>query len=83
MLPRSKVRAPIGDMLEVVMFLIVQHIANNNDGKVFGIEVGFRDDGQDDLANQTRVTVSFWWHGDARHAVKHSVSGALFCRSVA
>jgi hypothetical protein len=26
----------------VVAFLIVQHIANNNDGKVFGVQIGFR-----------------------------------------
>jgi hypothetical protein len=30
----------------VVAFLIVQHIANNNDGKVFGIQIGFRLDRQ-------------------------------------
>lgn len=28
----------------VVIFLIVQHIANNNDGKVFGIQIGFQID---------------------------------------
>jgi hypothetical protein len=30
----------------VVAFLIVQHIANNNDGKVFGVQIGFRFDCQ-------------------------------------
>jgi hypothetical protein len=30
----------------VVTFLVVQHIANNNDGKVFGIQIGFRVDHQ-------------------------------------
>ncbi len=28
--------------LIVALFLIVQHIANNNDGKVFGIQIGLR-----------------------------------------
>ncbi len=28
--------------LLVAAFLIVQHIADNNDGKVFGIQIGFR-----------------------------------------
>jgi hypothetical protein len=36
-----------GITLLVVAFLIVQHIANNNDGKVFGIQIGFRLDRQD------------------------------------
>ena len=31
----------------VVAFLIVQHIADNNDGKVFGIQIGFRLDRPD------------------------------------
>jgi hypothetical protein len=31
-----------GITLLVVAFLIVQHIANNNDGKVFGIQIGYR-----------------------------------------
>ena len=31
----------------VVTFLIVQNIANNNDGKVFGIQIGFRFDRPD------------------------------------
>ena len=31
-----------GMILLVVTFLVVQHIANNNDGKVFGIQIGFR-----------------------------------------
>jgi Na+-driven multidrug efflux pump len=33
--------------LLVVAFLIVQHIANNNDGKVFGIQIGFQLDRED------------------------------------
>ena len=36
-----------GITLLVVTFLIVQHIANNNDGKVFGIQIGFQLDRQD------------------------------------
>jgi hypothetical protein len=36
-----------GITLLVVTFLVVQHIANNNDGKVFGIQIGFRVDHQD------------------------------------
>lgn len=28
--------------LVVVLFLIVQHIADNNNGKVFGIQIGFQ-----------------------------------------
>jgi hypothetical protein len=36
-----------GITLLVVTFLVVQHIANNNDGKVFGIQFGFRVDHQD------------------------------------
>ena len=31
-----------GITLLVVAFLVVQHIANNNDGKVFGIQIGFQ-----------------------------------------
>ena len=31
----------------VVAFLVVQQIANNNDGKVFGIQIGFQLDHQD------------------------------------
>ena len=37
-----------GITLLVVAFLVVQHIANNNDGKVFGIQIGFQLDHQDD-----------------------------------
>lgn len=33
--------------LIVVAFLIVQSIANNNDGKVFGVQIGLRLDRQD------------------------------------
>jgi len=33
--------------LLVVVFLIVQQIADNNDGKVFGIQIGFQLDAQD------------------------------------
>ena len=36
-----------GITLLVVTFLVVQHIANNNDGKVFGIQIGFRVDHRD------------------------------------
>ena len=36
-----------GITLLVVTFLVVQHFANNNDGKVFGIQIGFRVDHQD------------------------------------
>ena len=36
-----------GIALLVVVFLVVQHIANNNDGKVFGIQIGFQLDHQD------------------------------------
>ena len=36
-----------GITLVVVTFLVVQHIANNNDGKVFGIQIGFQLDYQD------------------------------------
>jgi hypothetical protein len=32
-----------------VAFLIVQHIANNNDGRVFGVQIGLRPDRQDIL----------------------------------
>ena len=35
-----------GITLLVVTFLVVQHIANNNDGKVFAIQIGFRVDHQ-------------------------------------
>jgi hypothetical protein len=31
-----------GVTMLAVAFLIVQHIADNNDGKVFGIQIGFR-----------------------------------------
>jgi len=34
-------------ILLVLAFLIVQRIANNNQGKVFGIQIGFRLDSQD------------------------------------
>jgi len=33
-----------GITILVVTFLIIQHIANNNDGKVFGIQIGLRFD---------------------------------------
>ena len=36
-----------GITLIVVAFLVVQHIADNNHGKVFGIQIGFRLDRQD------------------------------------
>src|SRR6476646_10127799 len=36
-----------GITLLVVAFLVVQNIANNNDGKVFGIQIGFQPDQQD------------------------------------
>jgi hypothetical protein len=36
-----------GITLLVVAFLVVQQIANNNDGKVFGIQIGFQLDHQD------------------------------------
>ena len=36
-----------GITLLVVAFLIVQHIADNNQGKVFGIQIGFLLDRQD------------------------------------
>jgi len=36
----------VGIIILVVAFLIVQHIANNNNGKVFGIQIGFRLDQQ-------------------------------------
>ena len=32
----------------VIAFLVVQHIANNNDGKVFGIQIGLQLDRQGD-----------------------------------
>jgi hypothetical protein len=35
-----------GVTMLVVAFLIVQHVANNNDGKVFGVQIGFRLDRQ-------------------------------------
>jgi hypothetical protein len=35
-----------GVTMLVVAFLIVQHIANNNDGKFFGVQIGFRFDRQ-------------------------------------
>jgi hypothetical protein len=35
-----------GVTMLVVAFLIFQHIADNNDGKVFGVQIGFRLDGQ-------------------------------------
>jgi hypothetical protein len=38
-----------GITLLVVAFLIIQHIANNNDGKVFGVQIGLRLDRQDIL----------------------------------
>jgi Na+-driven multidrug efflux pump len=37
----------VGITILVVTFLVVQHIANNNHGKVFGIQIGFRLDRQD------------------------------------
>ena len=36
-----------GITLVVVAFLVVQHMANNNDGKVFGIQIGVQLDHQD------------------------------------
>ena len=39
-----------GVTMLVVAFLIVQHIANNNDGKVFGVQIGFRLDRQNSSA---------------------------------
>ena len=36
--------------LIVVLFLIVQHIADNNNGKVFGIQIGFQPDLQNNRA---------------------------------
>jgi hypothetical protein len=41
-----------GVTMLVVAFLIVQHIANNNDGKVFGVQIGFRLDRQNARATQ-------------------------------
>src|SRR5215475_10342996 len=38
-----------GITILVVAFLIVQHIANNNDGKIFGVQIGLRLDRQDVL----------------------------------
>ena len=38
-----------GITILVVAFLIVQHIANNNDGRVFGVQIGWRRDRQDIL----------------------------------
>jgi hypothetical protein len=38
-----------GITILVVAFLMVQHIANNNDGKVFGVQIGLRRDRQDIL----------------------------------
>jgi hypothetical protein len=35
-----------GVTMLVVAFLIFQHIADNNDGKVFGVQIGFRLDRQ-------------------------------------
>ena len=40
-----------GVIMLVAAFLIVQHIANNNDGKVFGVQIGFRLDCQSARAN--------------------------------
>jgi hypothetical protein len=37
----------VGINLLVVTFLLIQSIANSNDGKVFGIQIGFRLDQQD------------------------------------
>jgi hypothetical protein len=36
----------VGIILLVVAFLVVQQIANNNDGKVFGIQIGLQLDHQ-------------------------------------
>ena len=36
-----------GITIVVVAFLIIQHIANNNDGNVFGVQIGLRLDRQD------------------------------------
>jgi hypothetical protein len=38
-----------GITILVVAFLIIQHIANNNDGKVFGVQIGLRVDRRDIL----------------------------------
>jgi hypothetical protein len=39
----------VGITILVVAFLIIQHIANNNDGRVFGVQIGLRLDRQDIL----------------------------------
>jgi hypothetical protein len=39
----------VGITILVAAFLIVQHIANNNDGKVFGVQIGLRLDRQEVL----------------------------------
>src|SRR5260370_1273537 len=36
-----------GVTIVVAAFLIIQHIANNNDGRVFGVQIGLRLDRQD------------------------------------
>ena len=38
-----------GITILVAAFLTIQHIANNNDGKVFGVQIGLRLDRQDAL----------------------------------
>ena len=44
---RTAVYIAVGINLLVVTFLVIQNIANSNDGKVFGIQIGFRLDQQD------------------------------------
>jgi hypothetical protein len=46
---RSAFFVAAGITILVVAFLIFQHIANNNDGKVFGVQIGWRGDRQDIL----------------------------------
>ena len=47
--------AAAGIAVVVVAFLIVQNIANNNNGKVFGVQIGFRLERQCDFANLCEV----------------------------
>jgi len=46
---RSAFFVAAGITILVVAFLTFQHIANNNDGKVFGVQIGWRPDRQDIL----------------------------------
>lgn len=41
---RARIALPLAAVITlfVALFLIVQHIANNNDGKVFGIQIGLQ-----------------------------------------